>query len=119
MKSFSKIIIAFALVSLFIASPLFAEDYVYKIPANRTSSNSLAAASSSTVLGPYSASSMEWGDSTSAKVYLTDSSGKTSTLSIYGPSTALGMIGAAFTNHSVVYLFLDSSNYVTNIGFII
>ena len=119
MKSFSKTIIAFALISLFVTSPLFAEDYVYKIPAGRSSGNPLAAASSSQVLGPYSAVAVEWVDSANAKVYLTDSAGKTVSLAIGGPSTGLAVLNSALSNQALVYLFLDSSNYVTNIAMIL
>jgi hypothetical protein len=118
-KSFSKTIIAFALVSLFIVSPLFAEDYVCKIPAGRSNSKSLAAPSSSQVLGPYVTSAIEWVDSTNAKVYLTDSSGKTDCLKLEGPSIWLMMFSSALSNQAIVYLFLDSENYVINVGFVI
>jgi hypothetical protein len=117
MKTFAKSIIAISIFSLFISSPIFAQDYVFKSRETNSSSGN-SAESTTVVIGPYYVEAIEMIDSTQAKTYLKDSSGKYISITSTPPSFYMIILSTALSTKSAVYLFLESSTTISNVGVI-
>lgn len=115
MKTFSKALITVLLISLFVVSPIFAQDYVYKVSGDSPNNDGIAASATSTVLGPFSVVMVDGTGATKIVVYLQKGS-DTSSLTLSGPGGYSVLLGNALALKCSVYLFLAADNSVSNIA---
>ena len=113
MKTFSKALITVLLISLFVVSPIFAQDYVYKVSGD-SPNNDRSVASASALLGPYSVEAIEWIDATKIKAYLKGSTGNIG-LTLSGQTGGSVLLGNALALKVSVFLFTAADNSISNI----